>query len=66
MRIPAPSDGEPPSKRTLYCPNCGHESPLNGDWGERKRRSDDDFRRVLSCPVCRTDVVSQPVLAVPA
>lgn len=66
MSVPVPIDGEPPSKTTLYCPDCGHENPPNGDWQERECRTDDGLRRVLSCPVCGTDVISQPVLAIPA
>ncbi len=23
---------QPPDKATLYCPECGHESRINGDW----------------------------------
>jgi predicted RNA-binding Zn-ribbon protein involved in translation (DUF1610 family) len=31
---PATSTAErqPPDKVTLYCPDCGHESRINGDW----------------------------------
>lgn len=64
MSVPASHDG--PSKRTLYCPGCGHESATDGDWNEREREVRDLRRRVLSCPVCGTAVVSQPVLAAPA
>ncbi len=26
------SDRQPPDKMTLYCPDCGHESRIDGDW----------------------------------
>jgi predicted RNA-binding Zn-ribbon protein involved in translation (DUF1610 family) len=28
----AASERQPPDKATLYCPECGHESRINGDW----------------------------------
>lgn len=45
-RAPPPED--PPSKTTLFCPSCGHESRANGDWLVRER----DGRTVDVCPVC--------------
>jgi predicted RNA-binding Zn-ribbon protein involved in translation (DUF1610 family) len=27
-----PSERQLPDKATLYCPECGHESRINGDW----------------------------------
>lgn len=44
----APPPEDPPSKTTLYCPSCGHESPATGDWLSRER----DDRTVDVCPVC--------------
>ena len=26
------SERQPPDKATLYCPECSHESRINGDW----------------------------------
>ena len=26
------SERQPPDKVMLYCPECGHESRINGDW----------------------------------
>lgn len=26
------AERQPPDKTTLYCPECGHESRINGDW----------------------------------
>ena len=26
------SERQPPDKATLYCPECSHESHINGDW----------------------------------
>ena len=27
-----PPSQQQPDKATLYCPDCGHESRINGDW----------------------------------
>ncbi len=43
---------DPPSQRSksvLFCPRCGHESPLNGDWV-----LDDDG--ACACPECQTPI----------
>lgn len=26
------TERQPPDKATLHCPECGHESRINGDW----------------------------------
>ncbi|SEQ48689.1 hypothetical protein [Natrinema salaciae] len=59
-------DAHPPPERrktVLFCPECGHESPITGDWNTDV--SGDE--RVLVCTACgsvvdrrsrrRTDVV---------
>lgn len=40
----------PPEQRkaVLFCPECGHESPITGDW-ETVTTGDE---RLLVCPVC--------------
>ncbi|WP_436345256.1 hypothetical protein [Natronorubrum sp. FCH18a] len=57
MTLPA-STADPPvaGKTTLYCFNCGHESPIEGDWN---RRPDGDTVE-YSCPVCRTTITTRP------
>lgn len=45
---------DPPNQRSksvLFCPSCGHESPLNGDW---ILENDDDG--ACLCPECRTPI----------
>jgi len=39
-------------KSVLFCPSCGHESPLNGDWNVEASDSTTTYR----CPECRTVV----------
>jgi hypothetical protein len=36
-------------KSTLFCPDCGHASPADGDWDARTAAG----RRRLRCPECR-------------
>jgi transcription elongation factor Elf1 len=43
-------------KAMLFCPSCGHESPVNGDWDVQ--RTDED--RVYSCPWCHTVISNRP------
>ncbi len=48
-------DSQPPPERrktVLFCPECGHESPLTDDW--EGVSADDD--RLLVCPDCGTVV----------
>ncbi|WP_262177227.1 hydrogenase maturation nickel metallochaperone HypA [Haloarcula laminariae] len=45
-----------PAKTRLFCPACGHESPLDGDWIGDDRTA----RRRLLCPSCGDPVVDQP------
>jgi len=49
-----PPDGR--QKALLFCPSCGHESPVTGDW-EIERTGDG---RVCSCPWCHTVISSRP------
>lgn len=43
-------------KGVLFCPGCGHESHVDGDWV----RSDSAGRTNYACPDCGAVVVSQP------
>jgi len=36
-------------KSVLFCPSCGHESPLDGDWAVDADGDSDTYR----CPECR-------------
>lgn len=58
--VPAQSTNtaRPPDSRrkdVLFCPDCGHESPLGGDWLV------DDTRdgRQLCCPECHHILVER-------
>jgi len=60
----SPISGERPDRRrksVLFCPDCGHESLLDGDWVA----TDDRAARVrhIRCPVCETVVTNRPLLA---
>lgn len=44
------------AKATLFCPNCGHESRVDGDW--RLVRSLDAIE--YQCPDCRTIITARP------
>ncbi|WP_255149193.1 phage terminase large subunit family protein [Halorarius halobius] len=46
-------------KGTLFCPTCGHESGLDGDWIAVEGGT-------LVCPDCGAVVVAQPTFGVPA
>ncbi|QLK25694.1 hypothetical protein HYG81_16670 [Natrinema zhouii] len=44
-------DSHPPPedrKTMLFCPDCGHESPITGDWNTRTTGDE----RLLVCTVC--------------
>ena len=62
-RSPSSSgEGEPPSmerKAVLFCPDCGHEDPVDGDWVERDDRT--DRVRELHCPECAAVVTGRPL-----
>lgn len=50
----AVADGR--TKRTLFCPTCGHESAVDGDW----IADDATERRRLLCPGCGGAIVDRP------
>lgn len=57
MTVPA-SKTDPPSasKVTLYCFDCGHESPIEGDWEIRLHGDGVDY----DCPECSTTITTRP------
>ena len=52
-----PPDENEHRKGTLFCPDCGHRSPLGGDW----ETSADADTYEYHCPDCGASVLSQPV-----
>jgi transcription elongation factor Elf1 len=42
-------------KATLFCPSCGHESEVSGDWIVHT----DDARETYDCPVCNTTITKR-------
>ncbi|QLH76792.1 hypothetical protein HZS55_05500 [Halosimplex rubrum] len=70
VRAPSTPDRDPPPKATLFCPDCGHESPPTGDWVVRSagpgsdRASDGDA--VVSCPDCGTEIATRGGSELPA
>lgn len=51
VSIHHPSIGAVPRPKTvLFCPECGHESGLHGDW----ILDEDVGRPTRICPVCET------------
>lgn len=61
---PPPDESEPrpaDCKSTLFCPECGHESVIDGDWVVE----DDHDQRVrdVSCPRCSTHITGRPLPA---
>ena len=50
------SSREIPSKSTLFCPRCGHESPVDGDWVLTLRPETVE----IHCPDCRTVLATRP------
>jgi endogenous inhibitor of DNA gyrase (YacG/DUF329 family) len=48
-----PTDG----KAVLFCPVCGYDAPVDGEWTVADASGD---RTDIECPECGTLVVSQP------
>jgi predicted RNA-binding Zn-ribbon protein involved in translation (DUF1610 family) len=46
---------QPPDKVTLFCPDCGHESRINGDWLIHVRADS----LIYECPNCGTVIDSR-------
>ncbi|WP_338741023.1 hypothetical protein [Haloplanus salilacus] len=58
----AGNDAPDGRKSTLFCPDCGHASPADGDWDVRTVAS----RRRLRCPECRCVIDRRDAGRVPA
>ncbi|WP_302080183.1 hypothetical protein [Salinibaculum rarum] len=43
-------------KSTLFCPRCGHDAPVDGDWVLTLRPETVD----VDCPDCRTTLTARP------
>lgn len=57
------SEGDSRQKATLFCPSCGHESDVAGDWIVHTENA----RQIYDCPVCNTTITKRlrerPLLA---
>ena len=54
-----PPEGQqlrPDRKSVLFCPACGHESLVNGDWFIDEK----SYEVRWKCPECRTTINSRP------
>jgi transcription elongation factor Elf1 len=47
-----PGTDDTPPKATLFCPNCGHQGRIDGDWTVVKT----DTQERLECPACETSI----------
>lgn len=57
MTPPATTSDRPPSsKAVLYCFECGHESPVEGDWIVHQSADCVSY----DCPECGTTITSRP------
>jgi len=55
----ATATAPPPESRqkaSLFCPSCGHESPVGGDWELEETEDGQAYR----CPWCHTVISSRP------
>lgn len=59
--VPSPDTDGPLAKSVLICPTCGHESPSDGDWLERRCDTADGSKLALVCPECATDITYRPI-----
>lgn len=52
-------------KAVLSCPDCGHESPPDGDWVVAEERRDGRRHDVYRCPDCDATVTDRPRFPLP-
>jgi predicted RNA-binding Zn-ribbon protein involved in translation (DUF1610 family) len=52
-------------KAVLSSPDCGHESPPNGDWTVAEKRRDGRPHDVYRCPDCGATVTTRPRFPLP-
>jgi DNA-directed RNA polymerase subunit RPC12/RpoP len=51
----------PYRKAVLFCPDCGHESLVNGDWRVQRRDADQDGTEIVyQCTECDGEIVTLP------
>ncbi|NHN41697.1 hypothetical protein G9C85_08630 [Halorubellus sp. JP-L1] len=56
------SDDPPPAtppKATLFCPDCGRDAPVEGDWEQRQR----PYGVAVHCPRCDARLTLRPQFA---
>jgi ribosomal protein L37AE/L43A len=53
---PSRTEAESRRKAVLFCPDCDHESDIEGDWNVH----DEEDRRVYDCPDCGTTITTRP------
>jgi hypothetical protein len=46
-------------KATLYCPDCGRDAPVDGNWEERQR----PYGVAVHCPRCDARLTLRPQFA---
>jgi predicted RNA-binding Zn-ribbon protein involved in translation (DUF1610 family) len=54
--VPERSSHRVHRKSTLFCPRCGHEAPVDGDWVLTLRPETAE----VHCPDCRTLLTARP------
>ncbi|WP_121820215.1 hypothetical protein [Halostella salina] len=52
-------------KAVLSCPDCGHESPPDGDWTVAEERRNGRPHDVYRCPDCDATVTDRRRFALP-
>jgi predicted RNA-binding Zn-ribbon protein involved in translation (DUF1610 family) len=57
---PASGSRGSPRKATLFCPDCGHRDPVDGDWVVRHRPDAVPARELFVCPDCGALVQNRP------
>jgi predicted RNA-binding Zn-ribbon protein involved in translation (DUF1610 family) len=55
MATRSPTTDDAHSKAVLFCPECGHESPVAGDWVVREEPEG----LVYDCPICGMTITTR-------
>jgi len=53
------TNAAPRPKTVLFCPDCGHESGVDGDWIVDEKPA----RTVLICPTCASTITTHRLQA---